>query len=280
MQTYEPIEIIVVDDCSSDDISAVIASYAGYAGSISLKYIRLERNGGGSSARNAGIRAAVGDYVAFLDSDDEWHPEHLRILMDATERQSGHFVVASSAMKARNKNRPLPGKEYPGSRSVAEKLHFVLSAELAFQTSTLLMPRRTARQFMFDPLLRRHQDWDLICRLIEKNVLMVLLPTATAIYHPPNASSTSLTRSERPSMRFLVKHRRVMSQKTVARFVALEIMRRRPVGFRMLKLLAYATVLGGISLKEFLYYIQEMPVRCWLHVADGQRVDTSEHRQG
>src|ERR1700730_9808755 len=60
-QTHPAAEIIVVDDASSDDTSARVAEYAGV---IPLVYIRLERNGGGGVARNAGIRKATGQYIA------------------------------------------------------------------------------------------------------------------------------------------------------------------------------------------------------------------------
>ena len=253
-QDYAPAEIVVVDDCSSDDTKTKIASYSGV---IKLIYTRLEKNSGGAVARNAGIRIASSKYVAFLDSDDEWLPEHLRVLAKAAERQSGDFVVASSAIKVGVKPRVLPIREYPEGLGLSEKLHFVLSAELAFQTSTLFMPRITALKYMFDPHLRRYQDWDLVCRLIECNVPIALLPDATIRYYPAVAGNITRTRAEQPSLRFLAKHRANMSKKTVARFVALQIMRRRRIGIRMVKYLLGAVMSGGLSLKEFIFYTKE-----------------------
>ena len=63
-QTWRRREVIVVDDGSRDDTPQRVARYAGR-----ISYLRLEREGGGA-ARNAGVRAARGDYVAFLDHDD------------------------------------------------------------------------------------------------------------------------------------------------------------------------------------------------------------------
>jgi glycosyltransferase involved in cell wall biosynthesis len=75
-QTYKHIEIIVVDDGSKDNTREIIASCKG-----KIKYLYKE-NGGESSARNFGIQKAGGDYVAFLDSDDQWQPEKLQKQLD------------------------------------------------------------------------------------------------------------------------------------------------------------------------------------------------------
>ena len=84
-QTYKDFEIVVVDDGSTDgsaDVAeATLRKFSGHPTGSGLEFsvIRKE-NGGVSSARNAGILAAKGEYVAFLDGDDLWHPEYLETL--------------------------------------------------------------------------------------------------------------------------------------------------------------------------------------------------------
>jgi len=73
-QDHPAIEVIVVDDCSPDDIAGALAAYTS-AGKVRL--IRQERNQGVAAARNAGIRAARGECLAFLDADDLWLPHHI-----------------------------------------------------------------------------------------------------------------------------------------------------------------------------------------------------------
>jgi glycosyltransferase involved in cell wall biosynthesis len=91
-QTHEHLEVIVVDDASTDDTRSVLAAIA----DPRLRVVRLESNEGQSRARNRGIGEAKGRYVAFLDSDDEWLP-------DKIDRQLLRFQAADG-----------PGATYTG----------------------------------------------------------------------------------------------------------------------------------------------------------------------
>ncbi|MDR7666384.1 glycosyltransferase [Methanosarcina sp. Z-7115] len=77
-QTYQDLEIIVVDDGSIDNTGEIIKSFQ----DTKLKYIRYNKNKGASAARNTGIKAAKGKYIAFQDSDDEWFPDKLERQME------------------------------------------------------------------------------------------------------------------------------------------------------------------------------------------------------
>lgn len=72
-QTTSPLEIIVVDDCSTDETVAIVRSYD----DSRIRCVVLPRNSGAQAARNRGIREAKGEWIAFQDSDDEWLPEKL-----------------------------------------------------------------------------------------------------------------------------------------------------------------------------------------------------------
>lgn len=91
-QDYEDYEIILIDDGSTDGSGAICDEYAQRVNSEegrvnSIKVIHRE-NGGLSAARNAGLSAAKGEYVCFVDSDDYWQPNVLRGLIEQVERES------------------------------------------------------------------------------------------------------------------------------------------------------------------------------------------------
>src|ERR1051325_11615249 len=74
-QTYQLLEVIVVDDASTDDTRDRIETLQQVDPRI--QYVRHERNRGAQAARNTGIQAAKGEFIAFLDSDNEWLPQKL-----------------------------------------------------------------------------------------------------------------------------------------------------------------------------------------------------------
>ena len=80
-QSYKDLELIVVDDASTVDLRPIVDSFD----DPRVKYLRLEQNGGASTARNAGLAAARGQYIAFQDSDDLWLPNKLQMQIDLLE---------------------------------------------------------------------------------------------------------------------------------------------------------------------------------------------------
>lgn len=72
-QSYQDFELLIIDDCSSDATCSIIEQMTDQR----IQLIQLSKNSGSAIARNTGIQAATGRYIAFLDSDDSWHPEKL-----------------------------------------------------------------------------------------------------------------------------------------------------------------------------------------------------------
>ncbi len=99
-QTFTHWEMILVDDVSSDDSVKVIQSFSDER----IRFIQLIENSGPAQARNAGIEKAQGRYIAFLDSDDQWHPEKLALqLTFMKEKNAAVTHTAYEVMDAEGK---------------------------------------------------------------------------------------------------------------------------------------------------------------------------------
>lgn len=95
-QTYKNWEHILVDDCSTDNSAAIVDKFL--QSDRRLKYIKLKSNSGAGIARNTAIKAAKGKYIAFLDSDDLWHPNKLHLQIDFMEVNNYRFTFTDYDM--------------------------------------------------------------------------------------------------------------------------------------------------------------------------------------
>ena len=161
-QDYPSLEVIVVDDGSTDDTCRVVARYG-----EAVRLIR-QRNAGAAVARNEGIAHASGDYVALLDSDDLWLPGKLRLQIDHLERSRDVAMCCTRW----DLLYPDAAGNYRAARPAAPEsarldpvwsgwIYCDLLLDCEVWTSTVVMRRElAARVGGFDPELRRGQDYD------------------------------------------------------------------------------------------------------------------------
>jgi glycosyltransferase involved in cell wall biosynthesis len=182
-QTRPALEILVVDDASTDRTAEIIERQP-------VELIRLDRNRGPSTARNAAIRRARGDYVAFLDADDVWDPEHLAIvagLLDAIPPA----VVAYSAVRFTGARSGSWGPTVAPEQLFNPIPGLIRQSDQPPQMSAVI--RRTALLEVggYDDAYRYAQDYDLWMRLGRYGPF-VCTKTITASYrwHAGQISST------------------------------------------------------------------------------------------
>ena len=156
-QTYRAFEIIIVDDASEDDTKETVKGLL----NDQVKYIRLETSHGGSGARNVGIEATRGKYVAFLDDDDFWLPEKLERQVEVLERSPHVGVIYTGCLLLED---GITHEMRPKYRGNIYK--HLLTWNCVGTTSTVLVRRECFQSVGgFDEQLPSCQDWDMFLRL-------------------------------------------------------------------------------------------------------------------
>ena len=202
-QTYRDLEVLVVDDGSTDDTRAVTRSFA----DPRVRYIH-QANRGLSAARNTGIREASGEFLTFLDSDDQFLPEKLDLLLAAFDRNPALGFAAGEAVLIDEHgelmgevfDRPLPAD--PSELLLANPLHV---------GSVLLRRSWQDRVGPFDESLRSYEDWDMWLRLARAGCPMAWVARPVSRYRFHGAQMT-----------------RIGSQMTAATFAVLDKTFRAP----------------------------------------------------
>lgn len=161
------VEVIVVDDASQDETASVCAALGG------IKHVRLERNQGVAGARNIGLLESTGDYIAFLDDDDQRLPGSLDHQISLLEAAPDAGFVAGAALLAGEDG--VPSGEVAVPRAESGDLFWqVLELNLHLLPSSVV-----ARKSCFYEvgIFRRHlagiDDWDMWTRIAEARPIIV-----------------------------------------------------------------------------------------------------------
>ena len=160
-QTHQHWEVIVVDDGSTDNTREVVESMK----DSRVTYCRHTVNRGAGAARNTGLRAARGEWVAFLDSDDWWRPEKLAVQLSvaAQSKQPNLGVVLCGRELRRDNGITFQAPQMQGNQ-YAKLLYYGMG--WALSTSTWLVKHRARAPIaLFDEALWHSQDWDYLLRV-------------------------------------------------------------------------------------------------------------------
>jgi len=198
-QVPGPLEVIVVDDASTDLIDPAALT----AIDPRVRVIRHETNRGGAAARNTGIDAAQGELVAFLDADDRWLPDKLKLQLSQILDRKLENVFACGNVSLEGGRRKSVYNSRPPYEGEDISRYFLIHG-CTFQTSTLMLPTKLAQSVRFDDRLRRHQDWDFTFRLVKNGARYLYFHEPLAAYwDAPDPSRVSMQKAIEPALLWL-----------------------------------------------------------------------------
>jgi glycosyltransferase involved in cell wall biosynthesis len=243
-QTFSDWELLAVDDGSDDDSVRVVESY----GDARVRLLKHAVNRGPSAARNTAIAEARGEFIAFIDSDDEWLPakleKQLTLLRDSGLDACGceYWLVVDTREVRIHLSSPA---------SWAKELH--TKCELG--NGTTLLARRTAALEIgpLDEALRLYEDWDWVLRFVGKFRYGVVNEPLARVHASGLRDSSRFAQG---AEHFLKKHDRefVRLGETHRRWV-------RSKHYEFVAANAFAQRLFGLGCRYLLKSLREMPSR-------------------
>jgi glycosyltransferase involved in cell wall biosynthesis len=179
-QTYRPIELLVVDDGSTDDTEAAVRELGRRAdASLAVRYLRQAR-AGMSAARNLGLIESQGEYVQYLDSDDLLHPEKIARQANALRRDPGLGFVWSDSAQFRGTPsfdaRPFTGG--PGGDLIRRYARRIVWHPM----SGIYRRSACVRVGPWNEAFRRYEDWEYNLRFLAHGPRCAYLPGVLSLY--------------------------------------------------------------------------------------------------
>jgi glycosyltransferase involved in cell wall biosynthesis len=199
-QTYANLEIIIANDCSTDNTKSVVRHYI--KKDKRIKYIDHDKNLGNAHTRNTALKNCKGKYIAFLDDDDEWiDPDKLKKEVGIFEKypHSGLGIVCSNVQFIKKESRRIEQLILPADMKKA-----ILKGNSIIHNSTVLTTRRILLEVGgFDTKLKRGIDSDFYRTCILRfGYRVFLLPDITTNYYEEGPDRITLLNSRKS----IIKH--------------------------------------------------------------------------
>ncbi|WP_265112375.1 glycosyltransferase family 2 protein [Halosolutus halophilus] len=207
-QTYDDYEHVVVDDASTDDTSRILDQYD----DPRIKRVKRETNGGLAAARNDGLRVAKGEYVVFLDADDELLPHTIETLIELVEAGDWIAVCPSQLWIWKDGTTevdPAPPRKITTEDMRTDGMHVVGGVG-----GMMVESRALEAAGWFDERLRYLEDYDVCLRLVEEGALYGT-DEILYLYHRGYEGQLTTHKDEYLSQRrkFLKKNRERLSKR-------------------------------------------------------------------
>jgi len=158
-QTYQDFEIIIVDDCSTDNTEEIVKNY----NNKKIKYIRHDKNRGASAARNTGIKNSSGILLSFLDSDDQWLQHKLECEVRVLNENKNCIICSTEQTIINENNSKIISRHIFEKQFVSQKI--ALRGECSTTNDFTVVKKAVVDIEGFDEKLPARQDWDFLIRI-------------------------------------------------------------------------------------------------------------------
>jgi glycosyltransferase involved in cell wall biosynthesis len=203
-QRHVELEVVVVDDGSHDATTETLEAL----GDPRLTVLRNPSSRGVASARNRGIERAANPWIAFLDDDDRWSPEKLRLQLDRARAENADFVYTAGLAVSAADGRVLWSSP---AFTPGELRHGIRSRNLVFAGSSNVLARTELLRRLggFDQSLYHIADWDMWIRLTEAGRPAACPePLVAYVVHDTNMHRTAIDDAAREGGLLRAKHAR------------------------------------------------------------------------
>ena len=206
-QGYPNLEIIIVDDGSNDDLKGALA----HCRDLPITLLHHQTRRGAGAARNTGVKVARGDYIALLDSDDEWLPGKLDRQLAFLRSRNGEIrLLCSGYILTWDET---GRQETRSPQSCATYRRLLMGCDLS-PGSTLFAERRVFNECgLFDEALERLEDWDWLLRYLKTGRVDVIPEPMVRIHLSPRPPLDIVQHSTK---RLFRKHRAWITQNSIA----------------------------------------------------------------
>ena len=163
-QTYNDIEIIIVDDCSTDDSPLIVRSFK----DSRIKFIQNNKNRGVPATRNTGIKKAEGRFIGFLDQDDYWHQEKLELHVNEFQQSSESIgVVYGDAMESEPSGESYKVSGQPIPKNRQDKLKKLYMSNPPITVTSLIKKECFEKKGLLNEQLYGCDDYEFWLRIAE-----------------------------------------------------------------------------------------------------------------
>lgn len=192
-QSLLPKEILIIDDASPEPVDDIVDNFANRAGYPPIRLIRHDTNRGQAAGRNTGMKESSSEWLAFLDSDDMWAPNHLESVMCAIHESGADLGFCPATLfhddphdKANYVLRPLTADEVRMRPLAFLNRCFIITSSTVIRAATL----RKISGFDESPDMRGVEDLECFMRLLREGAEFCMAGHSTLYYrkHPESAT--------------------------------------------------------------------------------------------